>query len=297
MNGGTEFEVDLDALADYAAGLLDGTPRGAEVARLVATDPTWAGTLAALRAAEPAVRADLAAVAADIEPMPADVVARLDAALQERPVASLAEARHRRSLTEAPHRRANTSRRPSTSRRRWAAVAAAAAGIVTFGVFGVAALRDSGDAEFASSKPGAADAPARGQDSMGLAAPETPLGAGGPTVTASGLDYQRSMVDAWASGGVRKLEDTPNLAPGAPAETAQANPPAALARLRDPTTLRECLTMISVAVPGRPVSIDYARFEGSAALVVALAEPTRTVVVGPACGLPGSGADLRYQSG
>ncbi|HEV7825913.1 MAG TPA: hypothetical protein VGP02_13510 [Mycobacteriales bacterium] len=71
---------DLGLLAEYAEGLLDGTPQGAAVARRLEAEPDWAGAYAALAAALPEVRADLAGLG-DPGPVPADVAARLEAGL------------------------------------------------------------------------------------------------------------------------------------------------------------------------------------------------------------------------
>ncbi|HKT05797.1 MAG TPA: hypothetical protein VJT31_40320, partial [Rugosimonospora sp.] len=69
-----DTEIDLDQLADYAAGLLDPA-EAAEVEHLLATRPAWARTLAALTAAQPLVQAALAELASP--PVPDDVAARL----------------------------------------------------------------------------------------------------------------------------------------------------------------------------------------------------------------------------
>jgi hypothetical protein len=46
------------------------------------------------------------------------------------------------------------------------------------------------------------------------------------------------------------------------------------------------------------VNVDYARFEGTPAIVVRMVDagskPSGIVVAGPACGQSGSGADVRY---
>ncbi len=52
--------VDLDLLADYAAGVLD-RPQSAEVAYLISTEPAWARAHSALVRADAAVQADLRA--------------------------------------------------------------------------------------------------------------------------------------------------------------------------------------------------------------------------------------------
>ena len=73
-------EVDIDLLADYIGGALDG-PAAAEVTRLVAEDPRWRETYELLAPGMAEVGAGLRALGAHVEPMPADVAARLDAAL------------------------------------------------------------------------------------------------------------------------------------------------------------------------------------------------------------------------
>lgn len=81
MTSGQFREVDLDLLADYVGGALDGTPDEAEVARLVTQAPDWAAAYAALTGGLDAVRLDLTALASAPEPMPAVVVDRIEAAL------------------------------------------------------------------------------------------------------------------------------------------------------------------------------------------------------------------------
>ncbi|MDQ3629174.1 MAG: hypothetical protein M3419_10270, partial [Actinomycetota bacterium] len=65
---------EVDVLADYVEGLL-GTDARAQVERHIAQDPETAALVAELEALP-----DLLAATA-VEPMPADVVARVDAAL------------------------------------------------------------------------------------------------------------------------------------------------------------------------------------------------------------------------
>ncbi|MER7169324.1 hypothetical protein ABT336_25110, partial [Micromonospora sp. NPDC000207] len=81
MTTGRFEEVDLDLLADYLGGVLDGTPEEAVVARLVAEDAAWAQAEARLAPALSAVGADLAAWGADAPEMPSDVADRITAAL------------------------------------------------------------------------------------------------------------------------------------------------------------------------------------------------------------------------
>lgn len=279
--------VELDRLADYAAGLLDDTPDAAEVAHLIAIDDAWAEAYARLVAADTRVRADLVALGAAAEPMPAEVAARLDTAL-----ARAADVRPRaggsvRSLDGARRRR-----------RRWAAaLATAAAGVVAFGVFGLPAWRTA--APDTTSAPAAGRGDAMSAESNGgefqKMAP-----AGGLLVRVSGLDYRREALRAAepepASGAPRG--NAADSTAGLGKRDLGPAPPAELARLAEPSALDGCLAAVTAAYGGRPVTVDYARFEGVAALIVWLVDangrPSRVVVAGAACGRPGSGADVRY---
>ena len=71
-------DADLDRLADYTAGLLDGQEHR-HVEELIRTDPTWRQAHRALADAQPRLDAGLAGLRD--APLPADVAARLDAAL------------------------------------------------------------------------------------------------------------------------------------------------------------------------------------------------------------------------
>ena len=70
---------ELEQLADYAEGLLDGTPDAETVAARIATDQEWADAYRQLTAVLPNLSAELAALP-EI-PLPPDVAAKLDRAL------------------------------------------------------------------------------------------------------------------------------------------------------------------------------------------------------------------------
>jgi hypothetical protein len=112
---------DLEMLADYLEGLLT-EPERAEVERAVAADPSTAALLAELEEL-PALLA-----AHPPEPMPAEVAARIDAAIADEAASSTAAA-------SSPDKLAPV--RPlAPRRRRWLApalVAAAAVGVVGLG--------------------------------------------------------------------------------------------------------------------------------------------------------------------
>ena len=127
-------DADLDRLADFVGGALDGTPEADDVRRLVSTDTVWAEAYASLVTAEAAVRDELGALGAQAPAVPADVQQRLEAALAaavtappaDAPVVDLARAR------EARRQRRN----------RWTVGLAAAAALLVCGGIGVRVISD-----------------------------------------------------------------------------------------------------------------------------------------------------------
>ncbi|WIM96547.1 hypothetical protein ACTOB_008756 [Actinoplanes oblitus] len=76
---GAEFDgVDIDLLADYVGGAMDGTPEAERVAALIAAEPAWQEAFALLAPEMAAVGALLGDLPP--EPMPAELAAALDAA-------------------------------------------------------------------------------------------------------------------------------------------------------------------------------------------------------------------------
>jgi hypothetical protein len=69
-----------------------------------------------------------------------------------------------------------------------------------------------------------------------------------------------------------------------------------LVRLTDPVALSECLSAVTAAHPGTVTLVEFARYEHQPAVIVVVTDGSaaRTVVVGPNCGLPGSGPDEVY---
>jgi hypothetical protein len=263
-------QVDLDRLADYAAGLLEPREAG-EVEALVEREPDWADALIALTGAEPAIRSALAGF--DAPAVPPDVVARLDAALSaERSNDARSNGAAGAKVVDLAARRAN---KPG---RRWrpahlAAGLTAAAAVVAVAIGGVSLLSQTGNSRSMTSSEGAAKAP----DAM-------PNGA---ATIASGTDYTRSTVAGAAGSATDAGGKVPNNAePAAPNVTGDA-----LARLRDPAARQSCLNLIVGAFHlGTPSLVDYARYEGRPALIVVLSAasgPVEVVVVGADCGLTG----------
>lgn len=279
---------DLDRLADYTAGLLEPT-EAAEVDRLIATDDGWARAHDALVAAQPLV--DRALAGLPEERMPADVVARINRALDGA------------AVRPAPVGGTGSNVIDLGRARRWrrlalatTAVAAAVAAVVG----GVVALNGSGSLTSSNSNSAgrAASAPKVTQDA-----------AAAPTILVSGTDYTHVQLatppaqsgnkfNATApSGAAAQAPDNAGGSAGrANAGTATVAPE--LARLTDPTQLRACLDAIVAVDRGQPTSVDYARYKGAPALIVTLAVgPVTAVAVGPSCGLPGAGAAIIDSAG
>ncbi len=270
---------DLDLLADFAAGALDGTPQAAEVAARIATDPDWAELHAALVRADEAVRADLAALPAPT--IPSDIAARLDEAL-------------------AGEERAGRTVVPLRRRKSWAlAGSSVAAGIALLagGVFGYQLMttdgqRDSGTstASAPESTKSLADTPAGAEPPKAAAPGSAPELYSGSRTT--GTAYRAETLDGQVSALVRatRLESQDSL-------TGQkASVLGVLSRLASPPALAGCLA--ALGVDARPLAVDFATFSGSPAAVIVLpgqkAGAADVAIVGPDCGL--AGADLKLRS-
>ncbi|MFI5913894.1 hypothetical protein [Dactylosporangium sp. NPDC051541] len=288
-------EADLDQLADFVGGALDGTPEADTVRHLVSTEESWAEAYAMLVTADAAMRDELHA----IEPalVPPDVAQRLDAALAaavaappaDAPVVDLARAR------EARKRR----------RMRWTAGLAAAAALLVCGGVGVQVLRDGATK---SDKPSSAmpnvDA-GRPEQNAGTAAGDSAGGsASNSSIIFSGRDYAPGTVGDLTGKAPQAQSQSRNSLSG---DTAAAAPgptgaPSALARLTDPAARAACLSAITKEYGGQVALVDYAAFQGQPALVVVV-DGSRTaagkrlvVVVGPDCGIGGAIADERYRT-
>jgi hypothetical protein len=284
---GDQFsEVELDLLADYVGGALEGTPEEAVVARRIADDPAWRAAYGELTGAMATVGAQLNALGAGAEPIPADVAARLDAALTEAPP----------RLTVLRGGAADTPRR----RPRWTAPVAVAAAVVVFAGVGGGFLlhrpegsNDSATSSAAGSAEDKAPAP--------LVAPSVPLPATGQ-ITSSGRDYQAGTLRKAAvrapfasakaeSGSGDTSADTPRAAVS-PTE-GLADP---LARLRAPDALQACLDALAAENGSGSLtveSVDYARYAEKPALVVVFtaANGRFAWASGADCGAPGVGSD------
>ena len=299
-------DVDLDRLADYVCGALDGAPDGAAVARLIDTNQRWSAAYAELLAADEAVRADLATLAAMPDAaMPDDVVTRLTSALAgaRAPAATAVSIRPARPTRPAPR-----TVRPQSRRRRWALALAAAATVAVVGLGAVAAIPILGGSglyrSWQADKSTAERAP---EDLSGASPPD-----GEPILLSTGTNYQPGDFGAADALGENNAAPDgaarPSVSGGQPADTdggprgierSGAVPtPAELARLTRPEALGTCLTSVTAKHGGIVTVVDYARFRGTAALVVFLSGDSSTpdrrwvVVVGAQCGVDGTSDEL-----
>ncbi|HVC72448.1 MAG TPA: hypothetical protein VNC85_01625 [Mycobacteriales bacterium] len=245
--------LDTDALADLDEGLLD-RDHVASARAHVAGCPQCRAELAALTG----VRERLAA-AAEVEPMPAEVVARLDQAL-----ASVAAEPASTAVTRSviPLRE---PQRSSPRGLRWLQAAAVVVLVLAGGAVGISALRGSGDnADTAASKA----ASAGGQ--------RAPAADGSYPVTASGRHWTKTSVEAEVP---RLLAGTlsPTLPPSSFSAEDNANGSVAprelagvpAARLAGGPALADCVTELAGG-PATPLAVDLATFDGQPAAVVLL---------------------------
>jgi hypothetical protein len=306
-------DVDLDRLADFVGGALDGTPDAETVRTLVHTDPRWAEAYTALVTADAAVRSDLTALASATPPMPADIAARLERAFAAEFSTTAVGGRGKTSQGRidpsrpghrppAGHPGPAGPTGPSRARRRprrFAFALAAVASVVVLGVAGVTALQATRDGGL----PGSSQ-----MDSQAVA-PEQPAaeGADQAPVIVTDNDYSTSTLG-------RSADDVPPLAPpdknslgdglDSPPSAGKASRPipAELARLGDQATRDGCLSAIRAEYGGRVIRVEFARFQGTPAMIAfldgaRLAGGRRfVVVVGADCGAGGSIADERYHA-
>ena len=270
-------EVDIDLLADYVGGALDGTPDHATVAGLIAGDPAWRAAHDALADGMTAVGHELGALGATPEPMPAEFAVRLEKAFASgiadpapidpelaaptvphlKPVRG--DGASGRRLTAVPDGgvdRAADGRKGATvakrrRRLRWAVPVAAAAAVLAFAGFGIDYLagRTTATSDNTTSSAGGA---ARAEN-----APGPMSGSGQPQVAAppaagqirsSGVDYDRSTLrDATADAFAAPTRKGASHVPGVATDSA-ASP---LARLRPPDALHASTRSRGPTAPAR----------------------------------------------
>jgi len=289
--GSSYDPVDLDRLADYAAGVLDQTA-AAEVERRVRTDDRWARALEALQVADEAVRAELHDLATSHPvQMPADVASRIEDALREiapeSSVVSLATARAKRQVG---HRRFVTGITP-------------AAATLVLVLCGITLVRGGPQNDAATSAGAPAPAQAENGDrgaggNPALVTDDGSIVAAAVLVVSTGTNYTSQALRTFPRYSARvplstdagqKDSQHPFSEPVVPGAVAQAAP-RPLSRLTGKAALAACLKAIRDTHPGAPTVIDYAQYEGRPALIVSVVQtggPTTVVVVGGSCGLSG----------
>jgi len=299
---GAEFRgVDIDLLADYIGGALAGTPDESVVATLIADDPSWRSAYESLSGDMAAVEAELARFEA--EPMPDDVVARLDAAL------AVAAAKPQLTLIHGDGAQPVRAKR----KLRWATPIAIAAGAVAFVGFGLDYLAglEHGASDSASKTSAAGEAQSRQDNGQAPAvAGAQPDGtepyaaqprSAPPRSAQTNSDEAKGLPPQLLSTGMDYTATTlaePAPRPLAASGSSAAAAAGALGRLSTSVALQNCLDKIAEANGAGPItaqSVDYAKFEGKPAIVVRFTAKNGAWAwaSGPACGTPDGGADTR----
>lgn len=293
--------VDLDLLADYVGGALEGTPDEQRVARLIAADPTWAQAHADLVAADAGIRRWLAA-APTAGPMPAEVGARIEAALLGADAGPVAPGQRtdasRRPSRSHPIDRSDQSR-PGGARRRWLAAVTAVAAVV----FGIAAL-----GQFLPTMRGQVGS-TNADSAGGEAAPQIGLNGVDDADRLAPTNYTpltlpiSGAIRDFTSGKGAIAEDTakPSVPTPVPGSSRASVVPPSLGGLTDGATLSACFDALRAATDPLGSSLhlyDLGLFEGRPAAIIQLVVGgliTRVYVVGPLCGR--GTADLIYTRG
>ena len=283
---GAEFSgVDIDLLADYIGGALEGTPDESVVAARIADDPAWRAAYESLGGAMAVVGAELGRLAA--EPMPAELATRLDGLLR----AEAAPAAPRLTVVRDPDAVEYSAaavpvgeRDRRGRRRRWATPIAIAAGTVAFVGFGLDYL--------AGREPDQAqDTAASSAGSAEQAAP-----AAGEVVLTSGTDYTRATLATEPPQPLAASELGSSAQAAAKDRTRISADEPALSRLAVRAALEECFAAIQRENGGGPIavrSVDYASYTGTPAVVVRFVADNGTWAwaSGAECGTRTAGAD------
>ena len=285
-------EIDIDRLADYLAGAVNGA-EAARVAELIEHDPNWRDAYRDLALADDRVSTALRLDAAGpYDPIPADVAARIASALAAVSTEPVSDAEPVSAEPVSAGLKGATvvslDERRVRRTRRWAAAAAAA---VVLGIGGGVWASVAGTHSYSGSSTMALPGAAR--------QPETTSGGAGgvayPPMTESGANYTLATLlslanVADAASGPKAA--TTNALTGSGGDLAAGT----LRRLADPVALERCLSLIELAHGGSSSRIDFARFNGQPALIVVLRTSangagrvgTTVVAVGADCGLQGT---------
>jgi hypothetical protein len=278
---------EWDRLADYLAEALDPAD-AAQVAQLISTDPRWADAYEELTRADALVRSQLSALADVPEPLPADVLARLDTALattiRADADADVITLPAQRGGGRARAGRVGEGRRRGSRVRRFAGVVVGAAAAVVGVTFAVNITTQLTDTTVSS------PAMDRGE----AVAPVTPgFAAVNPVVVASGTDYTFESLTTLGRGSLSTAAPAPGNDDQGPLPPAVVSSPGPYANVGTNVGLASCLGLVLGAYPGTATLVDYARFEGTPALVILIRQATGrvAVVAGPNCGA--GDADVR----
>ncbi len=196
-------DVDLDRLADFVGGALDGTPAETVVRDLVANEPSWAEAYTRLVVADSTVRAGLRSFGGARPVMPPDVTERIRAALTAAAddtrvtdatdhTATAHDTVRLGRRSGGPSERRSRDRRPQGRpgrrvRRRWTVAVGTALAAAVCGLVAVWVPSLTGDGH--PTADGAQQAAGSGADRTLATAPDTPV-----VTTASGTDYTRSTL-------------------------------------------------------------------------------------------------------
>ncbi|MEV4117399.1 hypothetical protein [Micromonospora sp. NPDC049645] len=329
-------EVDVDLLADYLGGALEGTPQQNEVDQLVSADPAWAEAYALLALAVTEVRAELTRWAEPSPEMPQTIADRLVAALTAEPpsesstdgeatttpradsggdaatplVVPVQGGAGRRPAAPTPAgsgRGASTGpgRRQRGWARRGAPLAAGAIAVIAVALgLNQLSMRASDDSAATSALDHPASAP-EGVAGAGTVRTTGPALHSGTNFTPQTLGNAYGTSGPSAPGASRATGNAPGGQPEVDTKDERRRSPDGsdqLARLTDEVALTTCLASVAAEHGAAPLVvevIDYARFQGDQALVVRFTDATGARwawVSGPECGVPGSGSDSRYSA-
>lgn len=287
-------QPDLDLLADYVGGALDGTPDEQRVGERIRSDAEWARAYADLVTAFDRVSADLRAYGRAPEPMPDAVWDQLEAALSSASPASTAASSNGgpAPIFTAPRDNRPPGRAAKRRRRVSMPVLAAVAVlfVLTLGIFVANGLSGQLD-RYKDAGAGDAAAPA-------AAGPTVLQRASGRDYTADNLalatDFGKSTFDFSAkpqSEGLAEKSSRVNTS----ASYASAIPVPLMALTRE-DRLADCLNAVTAITPGQVLGIDYATYERTPAAMIVVRTPDDGLwvgVVGADCGT--QGADLLTQ--
>lgn len=288
-------QPDLDLLADYVGGALDGTPDSERVGERIRSDAEWAEAYAELVTAFDAVSSDLHALGAEPEPMPQDVWDRLEAALSSPSLSTPTAAVPSQSPVFTAPRDNRPPSRAQARRRRWVVPVLAAVAVLFALSLGLVLTHPFTGAEKAATDTAAGGAPA-----PALAQPLLER--------ASGRDYtDETLVLATDFGAVplasrfytstQSQEGTTDTSKvPQPLESFASPVPSALLSLTAPDALARCLAAVSAIMPGQVLGVDFASYRGTPAAIIVVRTPDdgRWVgVAGANCGQ--SGAHLLAQ--